>query len=564
MKLFAILAFPLVGITIILYCFSPLPAESSRFIQFREPQPAVTFTLENSPTPQKHLPETMAGGVAAFDYDGDGLTDLFFTNGGAMPSLTKDGTRYWNRLFRNMGRMQFRDITAAAGLQGAGYSMAAAVADFDNDGHPDLFVAGVHRNILYRNRGDGTFEDVTSKAGIASDEWSIGAAWLDYDNDGLLDLFVVNYVRWTPGFDMFCGDAARNIRVYCHPRVFAGTTNRLYRNLGNGAFADVSERSGISKYTGKGMAVAVADYDNDGFEDLFVTNDKMPNFLFHNLRGERFEEVAFDAGAALPDTGTEMSAMGADFRDVDNDGLPDILLTALAGETFPFFRNRGKGSFADFSYASRIGVLSRDYSGWGIGIFDFDNDGLKDVFTANSHVSDRVESFEATEYKQHNNVFRNTDGGRFEDATAGAGNSFLQAVRAHRGCAFADFNRDGRIDVVTSSLGDRPEIWENVSSGGNTWIILKLTGTKSNRDGIGAVVRIGNQTNVMTSSVGYASSSHYGVHFGTGQRKEVDRIEIRWPSGVRQTLQNVKTNQVVEVREPGENQGRAPGDARKR
>jgi hypothetical protein len=561
-KLFAISALLTAIGAIILYAYLPLAAESNGSIRFREAQ-LIPFTLENSPTARKHLPETMAGGVATFDYDGDGLTDIFFTNGASIPSLVKDSSRYWNRLFRNLGGMRFRDVTTEAGLEGAGYAMAAAVADFDNDGHPDLFVAGVRHNILYRNRGDGTFEDVTVKAGIASSEWSIGAAWLDFDNDGLLDLFVVNYVQWTPEFDTFCGDAARDIRVYCHPRLFAGTANRLYHNLGNGTFADVSEQSGIAKSIGKGMAAAVADYDGDGFPDLFVTNDKMPNFLFHNLRNGRFEEVAFDAGAALPDTGTEISAMGVDFRDVDNDGLPDIVVTALSGETFPFFRNRG-GIFADASYSSRLGVLSRAHSGWGIGIFDFDNDGLKDLFTANSHVSDRVEAFEATTYKHHNSVFRNVGNGRFEDASQGAGDAFLNAVRAHRGCAFADFNQDGRIDVVTSSLGDHPEVWENVSPGSNSWLILRLRGAKSNRDGIGAVVRIGNQVNAMTSAAGYASSSHFGVHFGTGQRKEIERIEIQWPSGIRQTLRNVKTNQVLEVREPVESQGRTPGDARKR
>jgi hypothetical protein len=540
--------------------------ETASVIRFRDVQPAAgfTFTLENSPTAKKHLPETMAGGVAAFDFDGDGLTDLFFTNGAAMPSLQKSGPRYWNRLYRNVGGMRFRDVTEKAGLEGVGYSIGAAVADFDNDGHPDLFVSGVRGNTLYRNRGDGTFEDVTAKANIDSREWSVGAAWLDFDNDGLLDLFVVNYVRWTPEFDSFCGDAGRGIRVYCHPRLFEGTTNRLYRNLGNGRFADVSQQSGIGKYKGKGMAVAVADYDGDGFPDLFVTNDKIPNFLFHNLGDGRFENVAFEAAVALPDTGTEMSAMGADFRDVDNDGLPDIALTALAGETFPLFRNHAGGLFSDAGYRSRMGVLSHGYSGWGLGIVDLDNDGQKDIFTANSHVSDRVEAFEATEYRQHNTVFRNVGEGRFEDASPAAGAEFLQAVRAHRGCAFADFNQDGRIDVVTTSLGDRPEVWENTSPGDNTWLIVKLEGTASNRDGIGAVVRAGSQWNHMTTSVGYASSSHFGVHFGTGRLKQVDSIEIRWPSGTRQTLRNVSTNQVLHVREPASNQGRGASDARKR
>jgi enediyne biosynthesis protein E4 len=538
--------------------------ETASPIRFRPVQPpgGFDFRLENSATARKHLPETMAGGIAAFDFDSDGLTDVFFANGAAMPSLVKDSPRYWNRLFRNLGGMRFQDVTAEAGVKGEGYSMAAAAADFDNDGREDLFVAGVRRNTLYRNRGDGTFEDVTQKAGIASGEWSIGAAWLDYDNDGRLDLFVVNYVRWTPEFDQFCGDAARNIRVYCHPRLFEGTANRLYRNLGGGRFEDVSESSGISKHIGKGMAVSVADYDGDGFPDLFVTNDKMPNFLFHNLRNGKFEEVAFDAGVALADTGTEMSAMGTDFRDADNDGRPDVVLTALAGETFPFFRNKGRGAFGDASYASRLGPASRVYSGWGVGLMDFDNDGWKDIFTANSHVSDRVEDFEATEYRQHNGIFRNVGNGRFEDVSRRVGPEFGQAMAAHRGCAFADFDNDGRIDVVVSSLGGVAELWHNTSPAPNTWLILKLRGTASNRDGIGAVIRIGSQTNHMTTSIGYASSSNFGVHFGTGQAKQIERIEIRWPSGISQILQNVRTNRVVEVREP--DQGRAARDARSR
>jgi enediyne biosynthesis protein E4 len=507
----------------------------------------VQFRLDNSPTAQKHLPEAMAGGVAAFDYDGDGLTDLFFTNGAAMPSLAKQGPGQWNRLFRNTGQMRFVDVTRAAGLQGSGFSIGATAGDFDNDGRVDLFVAGVRRNLLYRNRGDGTFEDVTARAGVGSSEWSVGAAWLDYDNDGLLDLFVVNYVQWASSFDQFCGDSGRNIRVYCHPRVFEGTTNQLYRNAGEGRFVDVSEAAGFAQHKGKGMAVAVADYNGDGYADLFVTNDKLPNFLFHNLRNGRFEETAFESGAALPDTGTEMSSMGADFRDLDNDGFPDIVVTALAGETFPFFRNRGGGVFADASYQSNMGLLSRRYSGWGIGSIDFDNDGLKDIFTANSHVNDNVAAFEATEYRQHNSVFRNIGMSRFEDVSQHAGQSFVQAASAHRGCAFADFDHDGRVDAVTSSLGAGPEFWKNVSPGSNTWLIVKLRGTKSNRDGIGATIRIGDQTNHMTTSVGYASSSHFGVHFGTGQLKEVETISIRWPSGIQQTVRKVKTNQALRV-----------------
>ena len=507
----------------------------------------IDFVLENSPTERKHLVETMAGGVAAFDYDGDGLTDIYFTNGAALPSLEKTSPKYYNRLYRNLGGFRFKDVTASAGLSGTGYSMGAAAGDYDNDGHVDLFVAGVRRNTLYRNRGNGTFEDVTAKAGIKSDAWSVGGVWLDYDNDGLLDLFVVNYLNWSPDFDRFCGNAA-GLRVYCHPRFFDGLPNRLYHNEGNGTFKDVSQESGIAAHIGKGMAAAIGDYDQDGRIDIYVTNDKMPNFLFHNLGNGRFEEVAFEAGAALLDSGSEISGMGVDFRDYNNDGLPDIVATTLAGETFPLFTNRGHGQFADSGQTSSLAVLSRKYSGWGVGLVDFDNDGWKDLFTANAHVDDRVEAFEATTYKQHNSVFRNRGNGSFEDVSDGAGGDFLIA-RAHRGCAFADFDQDGRMDAVVTVLGEAPELWRNVSPGENTWLTVRLEGTKSNRDGIGASVRVDDQFDEMTSAVSYASSSHYGVHFGTGSRKVVDRIEIRWPSGLKQELRNVRTNQVIVVRE---------------
>ena len=527
------------------------PGKSFSIIKFRNVarSAGLGFVLENHPTPQKHLIETMRGGVAAFDYDGDGLTDIYFTNGAAIPSLEKDSPKYWNRLYRNLGGMKFKDVTGEAKVAGSGYAMAAAAGDYDNDGHVDLFVAGVGRNILYRNKGDGTFEDVTGKAGIRGDHWSVAAAWLDYDNDGLLDLFVANYVQWSPEFDRFCGDAAGKVRVYCHPRFFEGLPNTLYHNQGDGTFKDVSKEAGIASHVGKAMGVAVADYDGDGFLDVFVTNDKEPNFLFHNLGNGTFEEVALRVGVSLLDSGNPISGMGTDFRDYNNDGWPDIALTALAGETFPLFRNRGGGSFADATYASSMGPLSRIYSGWGIGLFDFNNDGWKDIFTSNAHVNDRIELFEATQYKLHNSVFANRGDGTFQDVSPAAGPEFL-AARAHRGSAFADFNNDGKIDVVVTSLGDAAELWENVSPEENTWLILKLRGARSNRDGIGATVRLGDQHNHMTTSVGYASSSHFGVHFGTGKAKQVERIEIRWPSGARQVLKNVTTNQILRVREP--------------
>src|SRR5688572_6630875 len=348
-------------------------------IRFRDVARGTGIQLihQNHPTPRKHLIETVPGGVAAFDYNHDGRIDLFFTNGAATPSLEKEDAKYWNRLYRNDGGMKFTDVTADAGVAGAGYSMGAAAADFDNDGFIDLFVAGVRRNLLYRNLGNGRFENVTARAGIASDRWSVAGGWFDYDNDGWLDLFVVNYVEWSPDYDRFCGDQSRGIRVYCHPKYFQGLPNTLYRNRGDGTFEDVSKKSGIAGAVGRGMSVAFADYDDDGWLDAFVSNDNLPNFLFHNRGNGSFQETGLLAGVAVAESGRAVSSMGVDFRDYDNDGLADIVVTALAGETFPTFRNEGKGFFRDVTYASGVAAASLKLSGWSVGLVDFDNDGWK-------------------------------------------------------------------------------------------------------------------------------------------------------------------------------------------
>src|SRR5436190_3120119 len=332
-------------------------ASPPRFREVAESS-GLRFTLNNSATPEKHYIETMPGGIAAFDYNGDGRIDIYFTNGAAIPSLAKDSSRYSNRLFRNDGNMKFTDVTAEAGVAGEGYSIAAAAADYDNDGHPDLFVAGVNRNILYRNNGKGGFQDVTAAAGIKSGAWAVAGGWFDFDNDGWLDLFVVNYVRWSFEAERFCGDSARNLRVYCHPRYFGELANTLYRNRGDGTFEDVSRKSGIAAHPGKGMAFAMADYDLDGRMDVFVANDNMPNFLFHNRGGGTFEEAGLQAGVAMRDDGATISNMGADFRDYDNDGLPDINVVALAGQTFPLFHNTGKGIFRDATSTSKLARAS--------------------------------------------------------------------------------------------------------------------------------------------------------------------------------------------------------------
>lgn len=532
-------------------CCAAAALESVAPIRFEDvaAKSGVDFVLHNSPTPEKHMIETMAGGIAVFDFDGDGRPDIFFTNGATLPSLEKSGPQYWNRLYRNEGGMKFRDVTKEAGVAGEGYSMGAAAADYDNDGRPDLFVAGVNRNFLYRNLGNGKFEDVTAKAGIRSGEWAVAAGWFDYDNDGLLDLWVVHYANWSVGSPVdrrFCGEAARGIRIYCHPKYFDGLASTLYHNRGDGTFEDVSEKAGIASFRGRGMSVAFADYDHDGFPDVFVTNDNMPNFLFHNTGKGTFEEVALVSGVALRGDGKPVASMGTDFRDYDNDGWPDISVVALAGETFPLFRNHGKGSFDDATYASHLGSLSVHHSGWGTAFFDFNNDGWKDLFTTNSHVNDLVEQFEPALYKEPNAVFANLGNGTFADAA----NSGLTAAKAHRGSAFADFDGDGKIDVVVSSLEGPAELWHNVSPEPNHWIDFKLIGARSNRDGIGARIRIGNQYNDMTSAVSYASSSLIPVHFGLGKVSVLDKIEIIWPSGKHQTLENVKADQIVQVHEP--------------
>jgi hypothetical protein len=490
----------------------------------------------------------MAGGLAALDYNNDGLTDLYFTNGAVLPDLTKAHPADWNRLYRNDGGFKFTDVTAHAGVAGEGYSMGAAAGDYDNDGDVDLFVVGAGRNMLYRNTGKGTFEDVSASSGVASGAWSVAAGWLDFDRDGLLDLFVVNYLKWSVRDDRYCGDKMRDLRVYCHPKYYEGLPNTLYRNRGDGSFEDVSVKSGIGRHSGKGMSVAFADYDADGWLDAFVTNDTLPNFLFRSLGNGRFEEAALLAGAALTINGRAISSMGAEFRDYNNDGRPDIHVTALAGETFPLFRNDGGGLFSDQTGPSGLGRSTIKRSGWGNVLADLDNDGWKDLFTANSHVNDRIEAFEAHRYREPNSLFRNTGAGTFREISGDLGADF-QTPRAHRGAIAVDLNNDGRLDIVTTSLGDRPEIWENRTTGTNRWLAVKLIGTKGNRDGLGAIVRIGAQMQTMTTARGYASSVHAPVHFGVGTLARIDRIEIVWPSGTKQTVDNVEAGRVIEIRE---------------
>jgi hypothetical protein len=502
------------------------------------------FVHQHSPTAEKYYVESSPGGLAVFDYNGDGRPDIFFTNGARTPSLQKVSAAYANRLYRNDGEFHFTDVTDAAGAAGVGYAIGAAAADYDNDGHVDLFVAGVRQNQLLHNRGDGRFQDVTKAAGIASGDWAVAGAWFDYDNDGRLDLLVVNYVKWTPDKNRYCGDQSRGIRIYCHPRFFEGLPDRLYRNRGDGTFEDVSARAGLLTHVGKGMSAAIADFDHDGRTDVFVTNDTVPNFLFHNKGDGTFGETALFAGVSVPASGRPVSSMGVDVQDYDNDGWEDIFVTALSSETFPLFRNDTHGAFEETTTRAGLSTITSHTSGWCAELVDVDNDGWKDIFTANSHANDRVS--ESTGWNQANSLLRN-DHGRFRDVTADAGMS--RAIVAHRGCGVADFDGDGRLDIAVLVLGANAELWRNESSGSNRWLAVKLVGTKSNRDGIGARVIIGNQVRTMTTAIGYASSSHAGLHFGLGPSSGPLRVEVQWPSGTRQIVENVTANQVVEIKE---------------
>lgn len=508
------------------------------------------FTLQNSPTSQKYLIETMPGGVALFDYNNDGLLDIFLVNGGRLASpmplperFDRGNPRYWNRLYRQNKDGSFTDVTEAAGLARAGaenYGMGVAVGDYDNDGYADLFVTSYGRNILYHNNGDGTFTDVTAKAGVGGGGWSVSAGFFDFDNDGRLDLFVGRYMEWDTRHSKTCGGAWR---TYCPPAEFPATTNLLYRNRGDGTFEDVSEKSGITAKKGRALGVAFADYDGDGFTDIFVANDGMQQYLFHNDGNGTFKECALDSGAALTADGRPLSGMGTVFQDYDNDGLPDIFVTVLPREIYGIYHNDGQGLFTSHSLETGLGALTAGSSGWGVGLEDVDNDGWKDLLVAQSHVLDNVEAIDHSLHYLELPLLALNKNGRFERTPSG-----VTTPIAGRGLAFGDLNNDGWMDAVITVLGGHPLVLMN--RGGNQhWLTITLRGTRSNRDGIGARVRVNGQTRVATTAGSYLSANDKRVHFGLGSAR-VANVELTWPSGIRQTLADVKADQFLEIREP--------------
>jgi hypothetical protein len=500
----------------------------------------------------------MGSGVGWLDYDGDGRLDLFLVNGAALADPMPNGKRpdksdrrYWNRLYRNTGRGTFEDVTEQAGVRGSGYGMGVTVGDYDNDGRPDLFVTNFGRNELYHNEGGGRFKEVTEKAGVAGGGWSTGAAFFDYDGDGRLDLIVARYLEWDFSLNPWCGPERAGRRGYCHPNAFRPTTSLLYHNEGNGTFHEVSREAGLAAHPGKGLGVAVGDSDGDGRLDVLIANDSVAQQLFHNNGDGTFTETALESGVAYNARGAAFAGMGVDWNDYDNDGRPDLFINALSLQGYTLFRNVG-GTYEDVSDLAAITRITLPYGGWGTKFVDFDNDGWKDLFVAQGHVLDTIAiDFPLISYLQPLLLLRNRKG-RFENVSRSSGLAFRMPLAA-RGAAFGDFDNDGFIDVAVSNNDGPPLLLRNGGKRGN-WLLLRLIGTRSNRDGIGATIRVVGESGLtqfgfVSTASSYLSASDSRVHFGLGSDSRAREIEIRWPSGIVQRLNDVKCNQILSVRE---------------
>jgi hypothetical protein len=539
------------------------PAPDVQFTDITETS-RIDFQQENSATSNKYLIETMGGGVALFDYDNDGRLDVFFTNGAKIDDPMPDGKsadksdrKYWNRLFHQNADGTFTDVTEKAGLTGMPqnhYDMGIAVGDYDNDGFEDLYITGYGGNTLYHNNGDGTFSDVTKAAGVGGGAWSASAGFFDYDNDGKLDLFITRYIDWTYKNNRYCGERKPGYRAYCHPDNYDGISNILYHNNGDGTFTDVSEKAGITKAIGKGLGVSFADYDGDGFTDVFVANDSVQCFLYHNNGNGTFNEVGLMAGVGFNEDGKTFAGMGADFTDFNNDGSPDVVVTDLSNERYMLFRSNGDGTFRDATNLSGLGSASIAFSGWSTHFFDYDNDGWKDLFVAQSHVMDTIQKTSPNlSYLEPPLLLRN-EGGHFTRVFAG------EAFRkdwAGRGAAFGDIDNDGDVDIVVSNVGQKAYVLRNDGGNRKNWIGIETVGKKSNRDGIGSRVKVvsaSGQTQYFTIStaVGYLSASDKRLIVGLGADPTAKLIEIRWPSGIVQKFENMNAGQMVKAVEPGQ------------
>jgi hypothetical protein len=536
---------------------SPLSNSVEAFVDATQ-HLGVNFQYRASHTSRKYLLETMGSGVALFDYDNDGRLDIFLVNGAPLDDPTAKGSvpqkkdsRYWNRLYHQKPDGTFEDVTESAGLQGAGYGFGVAVGDYDNDGFEDLYVTAYGGNKLYHNNGNGTFTDVTKKAGTAGSGWSSSAAWVDLDGDGFLDLVVLRYLDWDFD-DAWCGEHKEGYRAYCHPDFFKPISPLVYHNNKDGTFTEVAQKLGLGK-PGKGLGIAIGDYDRDGHIDIFVANDSVPQFLYHNKGDGTFDEVGLVSGVAVDIDGRTYAGMGADFADYDNDGWPDIVVTNLATQRYALYKNERDGTFSYMSHTAGLGQMSLAHSGWGVRFFDYDNDGWKDLLIAQGHDLDTIElNYPHLHYREPILLARNTGHG-FVDVSQKSGDVFSRPW-VGRAMAIGDLDNDGRLDAVVTTNDGQVHILHNETTSKNDWILLKLVGHKSNRDAIGAEVALvttsGTQYATVSTSASYLSSSDKRVHFGMAHDRVAQRIEIRWPSGIRQTINVAPADQILQIDEP--------------
>lgn len=537
------------------------PPEATAPIRFRDAtaESGIGFIHRSPHTANKYLLETMGSGVGAFDYDADGLADLFFLNAarpvprGQRVAIDKSEPASWNRLYRNTGGGKFSDVTEAAGLQGSTFAMGVATGDIDNDGWVDLYVTGWESNTLYRNDGGKRFADITAAAGVRTGGWSVGAAFLDYDRDGLLDLFVARYLDWSFEKNPWCGPREAGRRGYCHPNNFGEVRHVLYRNLGGGRFEDVSRRSGIAAHPGKGLGVAVADIDQDGWIDILVANDSAAQQVFRNRGDGTFREAGLEAGVAYNSDGRPFAGMGIDVADIDNDGSAEVFLNALSLEGYALLRSTGAGLFDTIAEESGVRKASHPFGGWGARFADLDNDGWKDLFVAQGHVMDTIaDTNPSLSYLQRFLLLRNVRA-KFRDVTESGGTA-LGLPRASRGAAIGDFDNDGRVDIAVNN-NDGPALLLRNESPARAWLQVELTGTKSPRDALGASIRLTDnmgrkQWQILTTAGSYLSASQKRVHFGLGEATAAAELEIRWPSGRVQVVRSPGSNRVASVREP--------------